>query len=129
MRQHLEIILILLAWVAFIATYQVFLSLDLFWLFWWADIFMHTAGGALVVASWFAVDRINVFPRLMRLWHTHPLLVLLAMMVGWEVFEYVFGMVNINNYVTDTVQDFIFGSLGGLVVYFLNKSHINRSVE
>ena len=90
---------------------------------------MHTAGGALVVASWFAVDRINVFPRLMRLWHTHPLLVLLAMMVGWEVFEYVFGMVNINNYVTDTVQDFIFGSLGGLVVYFLNKSRTNRSVE
>jgi len=50
-------------------------------------------------------------------------------MVGWEVFEYVFGMVNINNYVTDTVQDFIFGSLGGLVVYFLNKSRTNRSVE
>lgn len=121
MKLHLEIVLILMAWAAFIATHQIFLAYDFFWLFWWADILLHTAGGALVVASWFAVERLQVFSRLMRLWHSHPLLVLVAMMVGWEIFEYAFGMANNTDYISDTIQDFIFGSLGGLTVYALNK--------
>jgi predicted signal transduction protein with EAL and GGDEF domain len=120
-RLRLEIVLILSAWVGFIATHQIFLALDFFWLFWWADILLHTAGGALVVASWYTVDRMNVYPRVMRLSVNHPLLVLVVMMVGWEIFEYAFGIANTTNYVSDTMQDFICGGLGGLVVYTLNK--------
>lgn len=128
MSLRLEIILVLLTWIAFIATHQVFLYFDFFWLFWWSDILLHIWGGGLLVASWYLVERMYVFPRTMALKLNHPLLILLVVMIGWEVFEYVFGVANNTSYVSDTIQDFIFGALGGLVAFWVNKSRTIKDI-
>lgn len=128
MSLRLEIILLLLAWAAFLATHQVFLYFDFFWLFWWADIVLHTAGGILVVWSWYTIERTMTFPRTMALRFNHPLLVLLVMMIGWEIFEYSFGIANTTNYISDTAQDLLFGSLGGLVAFLLLRSRTIKGI-
>lgn len=128
MSLRLEILLLLSAWMLFLVTHQVFLYLDFFWLFWWADILLHTAGGVLVVLSWFTIERTMTFPRTMAFKYNHPLLLLVVMMIGWEVFEYVFGIANTTNYVSDTIQDFIFGGLGGLVAFFITKSRTIKDI-
>lgn len=128
MSLRLEIIFLLLAWAAFLATHQVFLFFDFFWLFWWADILLHIAGGALVVWSWYTIERTQTFPRTMALRYHHPLFVLLVMMIGWEIFEYAFGIANTTNYIADTAQDFLFGALGGLVAFFVHKSRTIKGI-
>lgn len=129
MSLRLEIILLLLAWALFIATHQFFLYFNLFWYFWWADILMHTWGGAMVVMSWYTIERTMTFPRTMALKYNHPLLVLTFMMIGWEIFEYMFKISNTTNYVFDTILDFITGAIGGLIVFYVIRSRTIRGIK
>jgi hypothetical protein len=122
MSLRLEIILLLLAWLFFIVTHQFFLYFSFFWYFWWADILLHTWGGALIVMSWYTIFRTRTFPQVMALSYNHPLIVLSLMMIGWEIFEYVFGIANTTNYLGDTALDLVTGALGGIVVFYLFKS-------
>lgn len=128
MSLRLEIILLLLTWAAFLAAHQIFLYLDFFWVFWWADVLLHTAGGVLVVWSWYVIERTQTFPKTMALGFNHPLILLVLMMIGWEIFEYAFGIANTTNYISDTAQDFLFGGLGGLVAFLISKSRTIKDI-
>lgn len=122
MSLRLEITLLLLTWTFFIVVHQVFLYFDFFWYFWWADIILHTWGGGLLVMSWYTIERIQAFPRTMLYKYNHPLLILLVAMIGWEVFEYIFGIANTVDYIFDTILDLITGGVGGIIVFFLCRS-------
>ncbi len=129
MSLRYEIILLLLAWALFVFTFRFFLYFDFFWLFWWADIFMHTWGGGMLVMSWYTIERTKSFPRTMAHRYNQPLLVLLIIMIGWEIFEYSFGIANTTDYVFDTMQDFIMGGLGGIIVYLWLRSRTIKDIK
>lgn len=47
--------------------------------------------------------------------------------IGWEVFEFVFGVAHKANYPLDTVIDLILDTLGALTVYAIARKTLWRS--
>lgn len=85
----------------------------LYWHYEWFDIPMHLLGG------------LSIGVLLVGFLYRHrPLLfvVLLALaIIGWEIFEYYFGIPREANYAGDTVQDLILGTLGGSIAYLIAR--------
>lgn len=111
-----------LGWVLFIGTHWFFTAIDFYWYTWWADVVMHTAGGVLIVSTWYVIFYQQVFPRALRWPIFHPLLILAAMVLVWEIFEYLNGLTTTVNYAFDTFCDLTLGFGGGLVVFLLCRS-------
>lgn len=111
-----------LGWSVFLFAHHFFMSLNFYWYTWWADTLMHAGGGVLIVSTWYVIFHYQIFPRALRLVFFHPLLILLAMVVGWEVFEYVYGLVTPVGYALDTLIDLGLGFGGGLMVFLLCRS-------
>lgn len=93
----------------------------LYWRYPWFDTPMHFLGG-LAVGLFLA----GVLGRRFKpLWF---LMVLVAVFIGWEVFEYIIGTDRESNYVFDTALDLLMDTVGGLVPYTLARFTIWRSV-
>jgi hypothetical protein len=122
MKQPIVIVGVCVGWVLFLLSNSFFISTSLYWFDWWPDVLMHIWGGVLIVATWYTIFRNEVFPRALRLPLLHPLLVLLATVVGWEIFEYVIGRSGPPYFWFDTSLDLLFGLGGGLVVFLLCRS-------
>ncbi|KND51342.1 MAG: putative membrane protein (4 TMH) [Parcubacteria bacterium C7867-001] len=91
----------------------------LFWRYVWFDIPMHYLGGiaiAVFVLALLKRDRSFLF-----------LLVVTAAYLGWEIFEYVYGLPREANYVLDTIQDLVMDSMGGLTAYVVAHFSLWRS--
>lgn len=79
-----------------------------YWLYWWLDIAMHTAGGLVIglIATLFVTR-----------W-SHLILAVLVIGVLWEVFEYVIGISLVEpNFALDTSLDLLFDVIGGLIAW------------
>ncbi len=91
----------------------------LYWRYEWFDILMHYLGGIAIAAFVIALlvrRRMNSF-----------VAALVVLYVGWEVFEYVFGIQREANYALDTVIDLVMDSIGSLTAYGIARISIWRS--
>ena len=89
----------------------------------WYDIIMHFLGGALVSLFFYYVFHNHIRKdgiSYSRLWLIANMLIFLFI-IGflWESFELKFGTTFISdeNYVSDTIYDFVMNSLGGISAY------------
>jgi len=85
----------------------------LYWKYLWLDIPMHFLGG---FAS--AVFLIGL------LYRRRPLLLavaIVAIAVGWEVFEYVFRLPRDPNYAFDTLLDLVMDTIGAISAYVIAR--------
>lgn len=99
-----------------LATHIVAMHYHLYWYLPWFDIFMHLWGGYLVIIGLLMIGSIGSRRLYFPDWSLAPVLGLV--MLGWEVFEYVFGVAGTHpSYLVDTTLDIIFGALGGLIAY------------
>ena len=105
----------------FAVFHQIALTFSLYWYYWWFDILMHFWGGVLlgllyylaVCSRWFNFKQTTLT----------IVLFLLAVTVGWEVYEYLIRYTDSTNYALDTTTDIILGLSGGLLVHFLTKAY------
>jgi hypothetical protein len=88
---------------------------------------MHSWGGVLVVVTSYLINRAHLFPRYSRQFFSHPVLVLLAFVVVWEIFRYAIASRLPTDYVFDTMVDLICGLFGGLLAYFFLSSRTIRN--
>ena len=123
---YASLFLLCLLWGLFVLVQYVSVYFSLFWYFWWLDIVMHTYGGILIVASWFMVRSLGAFPAFVSGPDTRSLLILTALIFGWEAFELAYGLVTPHYYIQDTVLDIVLGYAGGLVAFYLFHS---RTIE
>lgn len=91
----------------------------LYWRYEWFDIPMHYLGG-IVIASFL----VPLIPRGRRF---TLLFAALTLFIGWEVFEYIFGLPREANYPLDTAEDLLLDVLGALTAYTLARNTIWRS--
>jgi VanZ family protein len=90
----------------------------LYWKYVWFDILMHFLGG--FVLGLFAVGLLDKF---------RPVLFfgfVTALCIGWEVFEYYFGLPREANYAFDTALDLLMDALGALIAYMIARLTIWR---
>lgn len=83
----------------------------------WLDIPMHFFGGVIVALAIFAAVENGV--RLPVDSATAVVLLVIAVAIGWEVFEWFSKEMNMDVYVADTTLDLIMGAVGGYVGYVL----------
>lgn len=97
-----------------------FWALDqyLYWKNVWFDIPMHFLGGLTIGV--FAAALVYRF----RPWFF--VLLSTVAFVGWEVFEYLFGIPKEANYVFDTSLDLLMDALGALIVYGVARATLWR---
>lgn len=90
-----------------------------YWKYAWFDILMHYLGGvtsAVFVSAFLLHKRDYLFI---------PLLVLIF--IGWEVFEYIFGLPVEANYPVDTALDLLMDTLGAVTVYLIAQKTLWRA--
>lgn len=94
------------------------MSTYLYWRYVWFDVPMHFLGGVTIAV--FLIGFLFRFrPRLF--------VVLFALIaVGWEVFEYCFGIPREANYVFDTAVDLLMDTLGAVLVYGIARLSVWR---
>lgn len=103
-----------LLWAAFLALILTYLHTQailhfLYWFYDWFDILMHFLGGlaiAVFLIGFFVTER-------------RALLIggFFALVIGWEIFEYLFGLPRESAYVLDTIIDLVMDTLGGALAY------------
>lgn len=118
--------LLFLSWVVFVAAHAVFVYFFLYWYVSLLDIVMHVGGGALLVATWYTIARAGLFASLLSRPVFHPLCVLIAAIVIWEIFKYAIGSVVAEEYLLDTVIDVVAGLSGGVAAFLVYRS---RTIE
>jgi hypothetical protein len=106
--------------LVFLAAHLTALKLYLYSYVPWYDIMMHTWGGYLVIFGFFMIGGIGSRRLMLPRWLLFP--ALFAVMVAWEIFEYVYGLAGQEpSYVVDTALDFVCGTVGGIVAYVTTK--------
>jgi hypothetical protein len=100
------------------------MHVDLYWIFSWFDIAMHTFGG--IVLSWcayaFLLTRFSFLSPKNFFWYTLSIVLVLAF--GWEIFEFTLDewlRIQLQGPLSDTVSDLLFGMLGALGGYVFAK--------
>jgi hypothetical protein len=96
---------------------------SLYWTTDWADIVMHTIGGALLCAIVLYAYTLNT--KIASASLGKVLLLVIFMGIVWEVFELYTGLTYLydKGYTTDTLGDIFFDTLGGyLANLFFNRS-------
>lgn len=119
-------LLLLLLWVVFVVAHATFVYFFLYWYISPLDIVMHGGGGALLVVTWYTIARAGLFAALLRRSVLHPLCVLIAAIVIWEIFKYAIGSVVAKDYLLDTVIDVVAGLGGGVAAFSVYRS---RTIE
>lgn len=106
--------------LTFMALHYIALQTYLYYYLPWFDIVMHTWGGYLVILGLLMLGEIG--SQRLRFKPVYLGVILLTVMIAWEVFEYAVGLSGGRpDFVSDTISDFIFGGLGGVVAYFIHK--------
>lgn len=91
----------------------------LYWRFVWLDIPIHFLGG-LALGAFFAA--------FLNAWRPVVfLLACVAILIGWEVFEYLIDNVREANYAFDTALDLLMGTFGMLIAYTVARFSLWRS--
>lgn len=109
-------VIFLLSFAAMSLFHWLGIEMWLYWRYEWYDLPMHFLGGCVSGLGFYAFLQLGWLPEWMakRWW---PLAVfLLAIVIGWELFEYFIVQIPIEaNYWQDTISDIILGLLGGVV--------------
>jgi len=108
---HLQFLSLLLLAIVFFTG----LEFDLFFSVWWLDILMHFLGGV-----WAGYAVIWVSRRIgLRLSFMHIVILVLAIGVAWELFEYMNDLTysSFMSYPKDTVKDIVVDVVGGIAAY------------
>lgn len=102
----------------------------LYWRLWWYDIMMHFLGG-VVVGGLAAALLVRLMPSLSwRAMLGGVVVSILAVGIGWEIFEYAAGMfAGVDNIVGDTLLDLVMDTLGALSAYGVVMSVARGSVR
>lgn len=90
----------------------------LYWRYVWFDIPMHILGGlaiATFIIGFLHTRKTGLF-----------LVLFLLAIVGWEVFEYVFGIPRDANYPLDTAIDLVMDIVGGGITYLVARKTLWR---
>lgn len=90
-----------------------------YWRYPWFDVLMHYLGGLSIAA--FLVALLERF----RPWAFVACFAIAV--VGWEVFEYIFGVMRKSNYVFDTGLDLLLDTVGAITIYLFARLSIWRS--
>jgi len=110
---RIRLLLSTLVLAAVIALLQkIALAEFLYWKWWWFDVLMHFLGGVLVGGIGLIASDFLKTPRVLTL-----IIALLGIGIGWEVFEWMFGLYDGAWDPVDTFTDLIMDTLGVLVVY------------
>jgi len=117
------LIFILVISIAIASIHLMALEYYLYWVIPWLDILVHFMGGflaGLIGAVTLFYIRMNGEKSVDG---RHILFVVLfsalSIGIGWEVFEYVAGVIELVNYPIDTATDIIMDLLGGISVYWV----------
>lgn len=98
------------------------LKLYLYWLFPWLDVFMHFGG-----AMWVALAAMWLFSSVHRkLTFMRVLIIIIAVSVGWELFELWGGIPREANFAFDTSLDLLMDVVGGITGYAVGKYLLSR---
>jgi hypothetical protein len=91
-----------------------------YWQYWWLDIAMHAAGGALLTLIGFALG----------LRRALPLIVFVGgISLAWEVYEFALGIsVHEQAFLSDTTLDLVMDALGALVVYGMMRQWLRSQL-
>jgi len=90
------------------------LKLYLYWVFFWYDFLVHFLGGVWAgLAICWALSQFGWPIRL-----THVVLAIVAIGIGWEIFEIAIGAPREPWYGLDTAIDLLLDALGGLAGYW-----------
>lgn len=98
------------------------IAFELYWLFWWFDIFMHLFGGVVVALTLYALSDLT---RQIPAWLLDGgpfMLAVIAVAMGWELFELWAGVPMYGVYALDTSLDILMGTIGGAVGWYLGRS-------
>ena len=98
---------------------QLALANNLYWRFVWFDLPVHFLGGltiAILTIAFLMRRRVGVYVG-----------VLLAIFIGWEVFEVLIGSPQEANYFFDTSLDILMDTLGAVLAYVVARFTIWRS--
>jgi hypothetical protein len=114
----------ILLFALFAVFHYVALVFSLYWYYWWFDIVMHFWGGMLLGLLFHIVTKAYGSHLQSRV----SVLVgwLLAVTVGWEIFEFVIKADRGSNYLVDTSIDIAMGLCGGLLVYLIARAYTMR---
>ena len=107
-----------------------------YWIFTWFDVLMHFLGGLTggLIVVWSLVE-MSIFDK----YHPTPkeLVVVvvtsvLIVALAWEVFEYVYDIIeetSTKDYIRDTVEDIFLGTLGALLVGLFARRFISPTPQ
>lgn len=91
----------------------------LYWRYQWLDIPMHYLGGVtfgVFIAALLLHKRMRIYVGTLTL-----------IFIGWEVFEFMFGLPREANYLLDTLIDIVMDILGAITVYIIARKTIWRA--
>ncbi|KND46986.1 MAG: putative membrane protein (4 TMH) [Parcubacteria bacterium C7867-004] len=92
----------------------------LYWRYTWFDIVMHFLGGLTIGLALVAL----IGSRFRPVWF---LVLMIAVAVGWEVFEALVGIPREANFKLDTALDLLMDTLGALLAYGIARFTLWRS--
>ena len=121
MRIDSVFLLFSLALITLAGVHQLAMSWYLYWAYPWFDMPMHFLGGIIIGLG----SQTELFEKTMRVriptvWVCAALV--LAVGLLWEVFEWMFVIVNLEGYVLDTARDLVLDLAGGSVGYVIASS-------
>ncbi len=118
MLQPVTILFIILSAI-FATTHAVAIEGFFYWRFEWFDILMHFWGGLLIALG---LTTLSTFRRFnFKSTYKIVFFTALAMVVTWEVFEWLLDMTSPQTYIVDTSTDMFLGMAGALIGHALLK--------
>lgn len=98
------------------------LKLYLYWFFPWLDVFVHFGG-----AMWVALAAMWLLSSVhQRLSFAKVFFIIIAVSIGWELFEAWGGIPREANFMFDTSLDLLMDVLGGITGYLWGKHLLSR---
>lgn len=95
-----------------------------YWKFWWFDILMHLLGGFVIGLCVLWVIHKMTWRGSTLAMFVGVVTATLVIGIGWEVFEYIYGIAGKDNYQVDTVTDLIMDAIGAvLACKYVYKRH------
>lgn len=119
---HMRILWLLMALVlsTMLALFHSFaLATYLYWQYVWLDVPVHLLGGLTLGMVFIGIET--------RFRPIAFVLFMAAVIIGWEVFEYMIGTPREANFIFDTSLDVLMGALGGTLAYLLARFTLWRS--